>query len=218
MNRIATGLALSLVTGVLVLRPSGQAPSGVVIALTGARLIDGTGRPALSQATVLIRDGRIEAVGQSGAVSIPPGAMRVDATGKTILPGLINAHGHLNNDNSSKPIREKLAGQLRVYADYGVTTVVVLGTGPNDLQDAVQLRDEQERGPLARARVYVAGPSLRHDPHRTKNGDNDQQRDNGRDNAFCQVHGYSLGYTRAVAPSICMTSTLVPTGITSDSS
>ncbi|PYS46058.1 MAG: amidohydrolase, partial [Acidobacteria bacterium] len=82
-------------------------------------------------------------------------------SGKTIVPGLINAHGHLNADQSTRPIRDKLAGQLRVYADYGVTTVVVLGTGPDDLQDAVKLRDEQEHGTLDRARVYVAGPSLR---------------------------------------------------------
>jgi imidazolonepropionase-like amidohydrolase len=54
-----------------------------------------------------------------------------------------------------------LIGQLRVYADYGVTAVAVLGTGPADLQDAIKLRDEQERGSLDRARVFVAAPSLR---------------------------------------------------------
>ncbi len=48
-----------------------------------------------------------------------------------------------------------------MYADYGVTTVVVLGTEAEDLQDAVRLRDEQENGPLSRTRLYVAGPSLR---------------------------------------------------------
>jgi Amidohydrolase family len=73
----------------------GQAPAGGTVALTGARLIDGTGRPPLEQATLLIRNGR------------------------------------------------------------------VLGTGANDLPDAVALRDEQEQGTLNRARVYVAGPSLR---------------------------------------------------------
>ena len=75
--------------------------------------------------------------------------------------GLINAHGHLNSDQSARPIRDKLVGQLRLYADYGVTTVVVLGVGANDLKDAVKLREEQEHGTLDRARVYVAGPSLR---------------------------------------------------------
>jgi imidazolonepropionase-like amidohydrolase len=162
VNRIATGLALLLVGVALCSqRPSAQAPPAAVVALTNARVIDGTGRAALSSATVVIKNGRIDAVGRSDAVTVPSGAVLVNAAGKTIIPGLINAHGHLNGDQSNRPAREKLTGQLRVYADYGVTTVVVLGTGPNDLQDTLQLRDEQDRGPLARARVYAAGPSLR---------------------------------------------------------
>jgi imidazolonepropionase-like amidohydrolase len=48
-----------------------------------------------------------------------------------------------------------------VYADYGITTVVVLGSGPKDLEDTVKLRDAQENGILDRARVYVAGASIR---------------------------------------------------------
>lgn len=137
-----------------------QAPEGTAVALTGARLFDGTGRAPLEQSTLVIRNGRIEAVGAPGAVTIPADAMRIDLTGKTILPGLVNAHGHLSADQSDRPIREKLIGQLRVYADYGITTVVVLGTGADDLEEAVKLRYEQESGTLDRARVYVAGPSL----------------------------------------------------------
>jgi len=138
-----------------------QAPAGGTVALTGARVIQGTGAAPLEQATILIANGRIEEVGTGAAVTIPAGATRVDMSGKTIVPGLINAHGHLNADQSTRPIPEKLAGQLRVYADYGITTVVVLGTGPKDLEDAVKLRDAQESGTLDRARVYVAGPSIR---------------------------------------------------------
>jgi imidazolonepropionase-like amidohydrolase len=138
-----------------------QAPAGGTVALTGARVMNGTGAAPLEQATILIANGRIEAVGTGAAVKIPAGATRVDMSGKTIVPGLINAHGHLNADQSTRPIPEKLARQLRVYADYGITTVVVLGTGPKDLEDAVKLRDAQESGTLDRARVYVAGPSIR---------------------------------------------------------
>ena len=138
-----------------------QAPAGGNVVLTGARLVDGTGRAPLEQATLLISKGRIEAVGAPPTVTIPAGATRIDMSGKTIVPGLINAHGHLSADPSNRPIRDKLAGQLRVYADYGITTVVVLGAGPNDLADAVKLRDEQEQGTLDRARVYVAGQSIR---------------------------------------------------------
>src|SRR4029453_1935434 len=96
----------------------GQAPADT-IALTGARLIDGTGRPPLQKGAVVIKNGRVEAVGAPSAVTIPSGATRIDVAGKTIIPGLINAHGHLDADTSDRPIRDKLAGQLRVYADSG---------------------------------------------------------------------------------------------------
>jgi len=167
MIRISARFAAMLLGTALVLagfafQPSlAQTPAAGPVALTGARLIDGTGGAPLDQATVVIRNGRIEAAGASAAVTIPSGATRVDLSGKTIMPGIINAHGHLGADVPNRPARDRLAGQLRVYADYGVTTVVVLGTLPNDLPDAVKLRDEQEHGPLDRARVFPAGTSLR---------------------------------------------------------
>src|SRR5215470_16000601 len=138
-----------------------QTPAGGVLAMTGARVIDGTGRAPLEQATIVIAKGRVSAVGTAAAVKIPAGATRLDMSGKTIMPGIINAHGHLSFDKSDRPSRDRLTGQLRVYADYGVTTAVILGTEADDLQDAVKLRDEQQQGTLDRARVYAAGPSLR---------------------------------------------------------
>ena len=148
-----------------------QAPAGGTVALTGARVINGTGAQPLENATIVIANGRIEAVGTK--VKIPAGATRVDMSGKTIMPGIINAHGHLSfKFDESLPSREKLIRQLRVYSDYGVTTVVVLGTGQGDLEDAVKLREEQGHGTIDRARVYAAGPSLRNiktaDEARTK--------------------------------------------------
>ena len=164
MIRIPGLLAAALVStllaaaGVSLQTSHAQSPDGTAVVLTGARLFDGTGRAPLEQSTLVIRNGRIEAV---GAATVPDDAVRIDLSGKTIVPGLINAHGHLNSDQSARPIRDKLVGQLRLYADYGVTTVVVLGVGANDLEDAVKLREEQEHGTLDRARVFVAGPSLR---------------------------------------------------------
>lgn len=140
--------------------PFAQVPGGTPVALMGARLFDGTGRAPIEPATLILRGDRIEAVGAADAVTIPAGAQRVDLAGKTVLPGLINAHGHLNADQSSRAVRGRLLRQLRVYADYGVTSVVVLGTGDGDLEEAVKLRHEQNGGALDRARLYVAGPSL----------------------------------------------------------
>ena len=132
------------------------------VALIGARLIDGTGRAPIEAATLVVRDGRVEAAGPTAAVTVPAGAIRVDLSGRTIVPGLINAHAHVNaSDESTQPVRDQLLAQLRLYADYGVTTAFVLGSSQADLQDAIRLRDEQERSVLDRARIYVSSPSVR---------------------------------------------------------
>src|SRR3954467_3057922 len=68
------------------------------VALTGATVIDGTGRPPIADAVVVITDGRITAGGPRRTVSVPRGAKRIDVAGKTIMPGLINAHGHVEFD------------------------------------------------------------------------------------------------------------------------
>ena len=139
-----------------------QAPASGTVALTGVRLIDGTGRAPVEQATLLVSNGRIEAAGSKDSIAIPPGATRIDLSGKTVIPGLVNAHAHVNADDAGgRPVREQLTAQLRLYADYGVTTVVVLGSGPADVKDAIALRDEQGRGEIGRARLYVAAPSIR---------------------------------------------------------
>jgi len=113
----------------------------LVQAWVGARIIDGTGKPAIENATLVIRSGHIEAVGKR--VKIPAGAERIDATGKTIIPGLINAHGHLNTET-----------QLGVYLRDGITTVLSLG---GDKEFA--LREScAKAAPGTVPRLYVAGP------------------------------------------------------------
>jgi imidazolonepropionase-like amidohydrolase len=110
------------------------------------------------QGTLVITDGRIVAAGPAASVTVPAGATRIDMRGKTILPGLINAHGHLNVDaNTRLPVREHLLQRLRLYAEYGVTTVVSLGSTPQDEAEDLKIRDEQRRGIPDRARLYTAG-------------------------------------------------------------
>lgn len=163
--RLPIVIALLLLAGSLAPeRPGAQAPAGVT-ALTGARVIDGTGRAPIDGATILVRDGRIEAAGAASAVTVPPGATRVDLAGKTILPGFVNAHGHVQkgfNNSTPIPIREDLIRRLKMYASYGVTTVVNLGANPDDEVEVIRLRDEQNSLPgLDRARVYTSGGSVR---------------------------------------------------------
>jgi imidazolonepropionase-like amidohydrolase len=165
MTRISIRLAVAAIgaliaTTALSLQPSlAQAPApGGTIALTGARVIDGTGAAPLAQATIVITNGRIAAVGAPAAVTIPAGATRIDMSGKTIMPGMINAHAHLNIDSEVKtPVRDQLVQRLRTYADFGVTTAVSLGSTPADEQEGLTLRDEQAHGTLDRARLFTGG-------------------------------------------------------------
>jgi len=156
MIRISARLAVVgtlLVLAALAFQPSRaqQAPPTTTVVLTGARVIDGTGRAPVENATLLIQNGRVQALGAAAAVQVPSGATRVDLAGKTIVPGFINAHAHLNDGDPKLPPRDQLIQQLRLYAQYGVTTVYVMGAS----HEIVMLRDEQERGTLDRARVYV---------------------------------------------------------------
>ena len=180
MLRVSTWLAVVTFCGLLVLArfplPSSLAQGPPTVVLTGARVIDGTGRAALERATVLIRNGRIEAVGTAAGVRIPDGAVRVDVSGKTIMPGLINAHAHLNDGDETLSLFDQLMAQLRLYAEYGVTTVHTLGDGRSAAYrahapvrvhpwrvagESVRVRDGQARGgALDRARLYLSGPNL----------------------------------------------------------
>jgi hypothetical protein len=65
------------------------------LAITGATLIDGTGRDPIADAVLLIRDGRVHDAGPAGTIEIPPDTLRLDYRGAWIIPGLINAHGHV---------------------------------------------------------------------------------------------------------------------------
>jgi imidazolonepropionase-like amidohydrolase len=135
-----------------------QSPAAGTTAFTGARLIDGTGSAPVEPTTIVITDGRIAAVGPAASVAIPAGVTRVDLAGKTILPGIVNAHGHLNVDENTRlPVREHIVERLRAYADYGVTTVMSLGQTVKDETVALQVRADQRQGKAGGARFYTSG-------------------------------------------------------------
>jgi imidazolonepropionase-like amidohydrolase len=151
----ARALSIALLTMTLA-APVAQSPA--VTAFTGLRLIDGTDRPAVDNAVLLVRDGRIVSAGAN--VSVPAGARTVSLAGKTVMPGLVNAHGHVGDTAGLQGGRysaENVMRDLRLYAAYGVTTVVSLG---GDQAPAFAARDSQRTPSLDRARIFAAGPVL----------------------------------------------------------
>jgi imidazolonepropionase-like amidohydrolase len=150
--------ALSLVSASLITLPA-QTPGGVK-AFTGARVIDGTDRAPVDNATILVRGGRIVSVGPAASVTVPAGAERVSLAGKHVIPGLVNAHGHVGNTVGMEQghySAENVLRDLHTYAAYGVTTVFSLG---DDQEAGFKARDAQNTATLDRARLFVAGPVL----------------------------------------------------------
>ena len=127
------------------------------LAFVGARIIDGTANAPIEDGVLVITDGRIRSVGPRDAVTIPEDAQQIDVSGKTIMPGLINAHGHVGGTlglGGGQYNTGNLLRQLRLYARYGITTVNSLG---GDEEQGFALRNSQFDSGLDRARIFVAG-------------------------------------------------------------
>jgi imidazolonepropionase-like amidohydrolase len=135
-------------------------PTQTAVLLEGARVIVDARRPPIENAALLIDSGRIVTVGKKGAVRAPAGAGRVDLTGKTVMPALIDSHVHLGYQKgltyaAANFARENLIDQLNRYAYAGVSAVMSLGTDPGDLP--FKLRAEQDFGLLGGALYLTAG-------------------------------------------------------------
>jgi imidazolonepropionase-like amidohydrolase len=122
-------------------------------------LIDGTGRPAVTHAAMVIDDGRILWAGPQTELKSRGQAKVVDLQGKYVMPGIINLHVHLGAtvglDQDAKFFTpENVEKDLKTYASYGVTTVLSLGT---DKDSIFKIRDQQRAGRPAETRIYTAG-------------------------------------------------------------
>lgn len=128
-------------------------------AYAGMHLITEAGTP-IESGVLLVRDGRVVAAGPSTTVKVPADARRVWLTGKTVIPGLVNAHGHVGDTDGLEGNHysaDHVMRDLRLYAAYGITTVFSLG---GDEAPAFAVRDAQDTPALDHARIYVAGPVL----------------------------------------------------------
>ncbi len=153
----------AIVLAAIASRASAQIPAPGVIAFTGARVIDGTGAAPIEQATIVVTNGRVTAIGPSATVTPPAGATVINVAGKTIIPGLINSHAHIDPDISVNPgpYRDEMVRRLKTYAIYGVTSIMTLGFETYDELEGFYLRDTQRLGigPVATdaPRLYASG-------------------------------------------------------------
>jgi imidazolonepropionase-like amidohydrolase len=158
MTLARTRLTRSLVLPLLML----AAPCAAqVVAITGATVIDGTGSPPLPDAVVVLRNGRIESLGPARTVRIPAEATRLDARGKYVIPGLMDAnlHLYLNGDLESLVTfegryHEVVLEGAQIALKAGMTTVFDTW-GPRAA--LVRARDMINSGAAPGSRIYLAG-------------------------------------------------------------
>ncbi|MQA90969.1 MAG: amidohydrolase family protein [Gemmatimonas sp.] len=130
----AGGLAILLVGCAGEESGAAQDTVSEVTAFEGARLILGDGGQPIEDGVLLVADGRLIEVGTRGGVQVPTEAVRIDLTGKTVMPAFVDTHKHLGS------ARETLTDQLQHLAYYGVGVATSLGQDDGDL--AFQIRAE----------------------------------------------------------------------------
>lgn len=138
------------------------AQTSTAIVFKGAQLIDGTDAPPIKKSVLVIEGDRITAVGKEGKVHYPKNARVIELEGRTIMPGIINGHGHVGlvvgtQNRADGYTRENVENALVQYEQYGVTSVMLLGLN-RDL--VYELRDEQRKGTFPGATIFTAGRGL----------------------------------------------------------
>ena len=133
-----------------------------VLALVNARVIDGTGAPAREGETIVVRDGRIVALGAPATVAVPAGALVMDLAGKTVIPGLVMVHEHLFYPTGPGVYGNVAESFSRLYLAGGVTSMRTGGNmnGYGELNIAKAIARGDKPGPWIDATApYVNGPN-----------------------------------------------------------
>jgi imidazolonepropionase-like amidohydrolase len=129
-----------------------------VVALTNVRVIDGTGAAPRDNQTVIIRDGRIAAVGPAGVTAPPAGARVIDLAGHTVLPGIVGMHNHTFYTTSFGRSVQLNFSAPRLYLGSGVTTIRT--TGSMSPYSELNLKRAIAEGQTLGPRMHVTGPYI----------------------------------------------------------
>lgn len=130
----------------------GARQSSGVTAFVGVNVIHMDRERVLENQTVVVRDGRIASLGPAASTAVPTGAVRVEARGKYLLPGLAEMHGHIPSAQQPAEYTERV---LFLYVANGVTTVRSMLGDPSHFR----LRERVEAGELIGPRLWLSGPS-----------------------------------------------------------
>ncbi len=128
-------------------------PKGTAV-LSGARIITMKGDEIIEKGDIVITDNRITAVGPKGKVAIPAGAKIVDVTGKTIMPGMVDAHAHMW---PPRDVHQSQVWQYLANLAYGVTTT---RDPQSSTTDVYTYADLVETGEILGPRVLTTGPGV----------------------------------------------------------
>lgn len=130
-----------------------------VVALTHARVGDGTGAAARDDQTIVIQGEHIRAIGAASAVAAPAGAEVLDLTGHTVIPGIVGLHDHLYYSSAAGgSMQPMLYSYPRLFLATGVTTI--RSTGSVDSYRELNLRRASDDGEIAAPEIVVTGPYL----------------------------------------------------------
>lgn len=140
----------------LIIAPAALAAQSVTV-FEGVHVIPMDQERVLENQTVVIRDGRVAAMGPASSVTSPPGAVRVDARGRFLLPGLAEMHAHIPGPGAASTFgADYQENVLFLYVAGGVTTIRGMLGHPTHLD----LRRRVEAGEVVGPRIWTSGPSV----------------------------------------------------------
>jgi len=137
-----------------------QSPPAQGVAIRAGRLFDSKTGAMLKDQVILIKGDRITSVGPADHISIPPGAVAIDLSRATVLPGLIDRHVHLMQDQMPNDARAAFSGLNYALKDLNAGFTTLQDMGSAYTYATVELRDAINKGQVPGPRLQVSGPQL----------------------------------------------------------
>jgi imidazolonepropionase-like amidohydrolase len=154
-------LAAALAVAMLALQLSAL-QTGNAVLFEGARLITGDGSAPIPNSAFLVENDRITKVGRKGEVTAPAGVVRVDLSGKTVMPAIVDAHSHpgytvirTNRTDKETYTKENLIDHMRRMAFYGIAATMSLGVDRGNIPFEVRMSPTP-----GAALLFTAGPGI----------------------------------------------------------